>query len=177
MSWLPLTLLCPVGQVWDTLAPHVRKSCVRAIYRICYHQALLPRSLTIQPGFNVTGAPLYHGGFAGVWKGRHQGRDVAAKVLKLRSEGDSREIRRVGRCCPDLLHVFETDRVSQKFCGEVVVWRALRHKNTLPLLGVTMTEDRLVVVSEWMVGGNIMEFLKVNVHADRLGLVRFSPRV
>jgi len=58
-----------------------------------------------------------------------------------------------------------------------VVWSALHHENILPLLGGTVTEDQLVVVSEWMVGGNVMEFVKVNVHADRLGLVRFSSKV
>ena len=28
-------------------------------------------------------APLYHGGFAEIWKGKHQGREVAVKVLKV----------------------------------------------------------------------------------------------
>ena len=60
----------------------------------------------------------------------------------------------------------------QRFCKEVVVWRALRHPNVLPLLGVTMTGGRFVMVSEWMVGGNICEFVKANSAADRLGLVR-----
>jgi len=70
-----------------------------------------------------------------------------------------------------------TDRVLQRFCAEVVVWNTLRHKNILPLLGVTTAEGQLVMVSEWMVGGNIMEFVKVNVHADRLKLVCFLFRV
>jgi hypothetical protein len=41
----------------------------------------------------------------------------------------------------------------------------------LPLLGVTMTNHRFVMVSEWMENGNINEFLKNNADADRLGLV------
>ena len=41
----------------------------------------------------------------------------------------------------------------------------------LPLLGVTVTEGRFVMVSEWMVKGNISEFVKANPNADRLGLV------
>lgn len=31
-----------------------------------------------------------------------------------------------------------------------------------------------MVVSEWMVKGNINEFVKVDISADRLGLVCFS---
>jgi len=54
-----------------------------------------------------------------------------------------------------------------------MAWRALRHRNVLPLLGATMTENRLVLVSEWMVNGSINEYVKVDTSADRLGLVRF----
>jgi len=42
-----------------------------------------------------------------------------------------------------------------------------------------MTNDRLVMVSEWMVNGNITEYLKMNPNVDRLELVRlflFHPR-
>lgn len=55
-------------------------------------------------------------------------------------------------------------------------WKALHHPNVLPLLGVTMTEDRLVMVSEWMANGNINEFMKGDINADRLGLVCFSSK-
>ena len=55
-----------------------------------------------------------------------------------------------------------------------MVWSTLRHPNVLPLLGATMTDVQFVMVSEWMVNGNINEFLKVNPNADRLGLVRFQ---
>lgn len=55
-----------------------------------------------------------------------------------------------------------------------MAWRALCHPNVLPLLGVTMTGSQFVAVSEWMAKGNISEFVKADVNADRLGLVRFS---
>ena len=59
----------------------------------------------------------------------------------------------------------------------VVSWRALHHPNVLPLLGVTMDENRLVMVSEWMSNGNIREFTKADINVDRLGLVCFFVRV
>jgi len=58
-----------------------------------------------------------------------------------------------------------------------MAWRDLRHPNVLPLLGVTMAEDMFVVVSEWMEGGNINEFLRANDNADRFGLVRIPSKV
>ena len=42
----------------------------------------------------------------------------------------------------------------------------------LPLLGVTMAENRFVMVSEWMANGNINDFVKADRNADRLELVR-----
>ena len=40
-----------------------------------------------------------------------------------------------------------------------------------------MTENRFVMVSEWMVKGNINQFVKANVDTDRLGLVCCSYKV
>ena len=39
---------------------------------------------------------MCHGGFAEVWKGQHQGREVAVKVLKVYKTSNSEMIRRVG---------------------------------------------------------------------------------
>ena len=47
----------------------------------------------------------------------------------------------------------------------------------MPLLGATMTETRFTMVSEWMVKGDINKFVKANVDADRLELVRFLFRI
>ena len=62
----------------------------------------------------------------------------------------------------------------QRFCREVVTWKALRHPNVLPLLGVTMTENKFVMVSEWMENGNVNVFMKAHPGVNRLQLVCFS---
>ena len=49
----------------------------------------------------------------------------------------------------------------------------MQHPNILPLLGVTMTGNRFVMVSEWMKNGNIIDFLK-NKDTNRLELVRLA---
>ena len=51
------------------------------------------------------------------------------------------------------------------------MWSALRHPNVLPLLGVSMAGIQFSMVSEWMDGGNINEFVKVDPDANRLELV------
>ena len=60
---------------------------------------------------------------------------------------------------------------------EVVTWKALRHPNILPLIGVTMSEAHFATVSEWMDSGNINEFVKANPDEDRLRLVRISLKI
>jgi hypothetical protein len=54
-----------------------------------------------------------------------------------------------------------------------VTWRALCHPNVLPLLGVTICDSQFAMVSEWMVNGNINEFVKANRDVNRFELVGF----
>jgi len=65
----------------------------------------------------------------------------------------------------------------QRFCKEVVAWKALQHPNVLPLIGVTMSESRFAMISDWMVNGNINNFVKAHPDADRLELVGFPCRI
>ena len=61
--------------------------------------------------------------------------------------------------------------IVQTFCKEVVTWKSLCHPNLLPLLGVTMGKKVFAMVSEWMVNGNITEFIKAHRDANRFRLV------
>ena len=60
----------------------------------------------------------------------------------------------------------------QRFCREGVAWKHLRHPNILPLLGVTVSEHRFAMVSDWMENGNINEFIGKDQHVNRAELVR-----
>ena len=57
-----------------------------------------------------------------------------------------------------------------------MTWKSLRHPNVLPLLGVMMTENRFVMISEWMENGRINEYVRVHGDVDRLKLVRLPLR-
>lgn len=59
----------------------------------------------------------------------------------------------------------------QKFRREVIAWRHLRHQNILPLIGVNLGPQRLVMVSEWMDHGNINEFIENHEGVNRIQLV------
>jgi len=66
-----------------------------------------------------------------------------------------------------------TTRTQQAFCQEAVIWKRLRHLNILPLLGVTISP--LQLISDWMPGGDLSEYIKTHPDADRLGLVSSPP--
>jgi len=83
----------------DTLEPWLRRKCLTALCRICGRRALLPRSVQIPLCYDRMDTPLYHGGFAEVWKGEHQGREVAVKVLKVYLTSNLDKIMRVGYRC------------------------------------------------------------------------------
>ena len=52
-----------------------------------------------------------------------------------------------------------------------MTWGALNHPNVLPLLGVMVTEDRFAMVSEWMMNGNINQFVMAHRDVNRFELV------
>ena len=51
------------------------------------------------------------------------------------------------------------------------MWKRLNHPNIVPLLGITVSPFQLV--SDWMSGGDLPEYLEKHSDADRLGLVGF----
>ena len=76
------------------------------------------------------------------------------------------------RSCADRLVL-----IMQRFCKEVITWKALHHPNTLPLLGVMMSGNQFVMVSEWMAHGNITQFIETHRDANRFKLVGFCSTV
>ena len=50
------------------------------------------------------------------------------------------------------------------------MWKHLKHPNIVPFLGA-ITADPLQLVSEWMPGGNLTEYVTCHSDPDRLSLV------
>ena len=51
------------------------------------------------------------------------------------------------------------------------MWKRLVHPNIVPLLGATVAPFQLV--SAWMVGGELSQYISIHRDVDRLGLVGF----
>ena len=70
--------------------------------------------------------------------------------------------------------LFAVLRGSPKSFQEAVLWKHAKHPNIVPFLGITSTPFQLV--SDWMSGGNLMEYIHKHPGADRLALVCFSSQ-
>ncbi|KAG8754429.1 hypothetical protein FRC11_006662 [Ceratobasidium sp. 423] len=93
------------------------------------------------------------GGFGDIWKGKLiDGTGIAVKVLRfaLVHEDESKNLKRVMR--------------------EIYNWSKLEHKNINKLLGVTMLEGRLGMVSTWMEHGTLQKYLKQHDNINRHSL-------
>ena len=68
-----------------------------------------------------------------------------------------------------------TLRFSQQFYREAILWNSLSHPNILKFVGVLggIEQYQFATVSEWMMHGNIMEYIRKNA-TNRLKLVRVS---
>ena len=55
-----------------------------------------------------------------------------------------------------------------------MAWKTLRHPNILPLIGVMVSQVQFAMISDWMVNGNINDFVKAHPDANRLELVGFA---
>ena len=88
--------LCIFGQALDSLAPHIRRRCLRFLLKTCGQQALLPESILISCSYEPTEGMQYRGGYADVWKGRYHDQDVAMKVLRVHQGRKNAKIIHVG---------------------------------------------------------------------------------
>ena len=70
---------------------------------------------------------------------------------------------------PNAFAVHHHLRNSQTFCQEAVIWKRLNHPNIVPLLGITISHFQLI--SKWMCGSDLLEYVKERPDVDRLELV------
>ena len=60
---------------------------------------------------------------------------------------------------------------DQRFYHEVVGWKHMSHPNVVPFLGISETLFPFCIISPWLSGGNILEYIRRYRGVNRLHLV------
>jgi hypothetical protein len=74
----------------------LRRKCVRVLRKVCGSEAILPRSCTLSENISKEGDIAFaSGGFADIWKGRHNGNRVCIKAFRAYTAEDLYKIKQV----------------------------------------------------------------------------------
>ncbi|KAF9643892.1 kinase-like protein [Thelephora ganbajun] len=148
LKWLVDYLDEVLGRL-DLSSPVSRK-CLRELRNICSTSTILPTSYTLSPDHLVVDPdPFAAGGYADMYRGTLNDSGICIKRIRIHGSDD--------------------ERATKVFCQEAVIWKCLKHPNILLLLGVTTSPLRLV--SDWMSGGNLQEYIEKHPDTDRLELL------
>ena len=130
---------------------------------------MLPSSYALPPSvLNIGGQPVASGGSGDIFKGTLDDSSVCVKRVRIYSkEGPEKAIKVHHRRHNSPYLPLLTN--TQTLYREAVVWKRLEHQNIVPFLGITSSP--LQLISEWMPGGDLMEYIKRHPDADSLGLV------
>ncbi|KAH9930606.1 kinase-like domain-containing protein [Fomitopsis serialis] len=132
----------PYDRLYSTVFHTLRKICVK--------QGILPTSLSAATRDLLIpkDGPVAFGGFAEVWRGRLGRQDVGVKVIRIAAKGS-------------------VDSVLKSFCREAITWKRLSHARVVPFFGIDRQHFPLSMVCKWMIGGDIISFVKDNPKANR----------
>ena len=78
--------LIPPTQTFEApnVEPDLRRKSSRILRRICAANTILPRSYTLSDNISKVGDIAFaSGGFADVWKGRHNGNSICVKAFRV----------------------------------------------------------------------------------------------
>ena len=132
---------------------------------------MLPTSCTLSPDSLLDTSPSPISGCT--YEGTLDGSKVRIKRVRIVPEGDLQKVKEVRPRSHVSLYWVLTN--AQAFYQVVVVWKHLAHSNIVPLLGATT--DPLQLISDWMCGGHLTEYITNHPNPDRPSLVRVPSTV
>ena len=146
---------------------------MRELRHICGARKTLPTSSALSSQvLLISNQPVASGGSGDVYEGSLNNLRVCVKRVRVYardSSGEPPDVRHLRYYFGRLLLLMR----PKTFFKEAVVWKRLKHKNIVPLICVSVTPFQLI--SEWMPGGDLTEYVGKHPEADRLSLVSVPP--
>ncbi|EPQ57110.1 kinase-like protein [Gloeophyllum trabeum ATCC 11539] len=122
----------------------LRMQCARLVRRFVHREHMVPPSLHIKRPESEEAVAYGQGGFGAVYKATLAGQQVALKVLLPRGLNSEKAL----------------EKQARRFYREAIIWRHLRHRNILPLIGVHVyPEGRRAMVSRWCDNGSLLPYI------------------
>ncbi|KAL4257574.1 Protein kinase domain-containing protein [Pleurotus pulmonarius] len=134
------------GFLFNILETETIRKTYNLIYRLSKACGIFPSSLMVEDVVNVETSAKRGGGYADVFRGSYQGKQVALKCLRIFLKGHDRH------------------EAHKAVCREALLWKRVRHKYVLPFLGIdgTSRSPSICLLSPWMTNGTIRDFMKEN---------------
>ena len=143
------------------------------LFDIVKERPLLPSSLIIKDVQKVQEATVCSGGMADIY---HVRRKEGGNLLALKVQRGMHLKKTVSPTqeCADINVI---DHSQHEVYSEALIWRQLKHKNILPLLGIVYDipyKSSIGLLAPWMENGSLDGYLRKNETVDRLTIVRTS---
>ena len=156
----------------STATPNLKNACFRLLQQVSPSHKVLPNSYFLA-GLALDGSvPYASGRFADTWKGLRGRTQVCVKAFRTQTLENRDKIQRVcGNSSLEYLRRGTQPDSNQILYPEIVVWKYVSHPNVLPFLGVSETLFPFCIISPWMSGGDILEYIQKHRGVNRLQLV------
>ncbi|OCH86823.1 kinase-like protein [Obba rivulosa] len=135
-----------------------RRLCFRVLKTLCIKNQIFPQSFFLPSAALQRSRqwPQAAGGFANVYMGTYEGRQVAIKVVR------AAEIPEMNTAHAQIL---------KDICKEAIVWKYLRHPNVTPFYGIDTTMFPVSFVCQWMPHDTVNAYLCERPAANRIKLL------
>ncbi|KAF8351796.1 kinase-like domain-containing protein [Amanita rubescens] len=117
------------GNLTNLSVPGANRKARRLMFKLISVTNIVPRSLFITDVKIETHITIGMGSFGRVFRGEHDGKPVALKLVEKGRKENS---------------------LLKDFCQEALAWRSLSHRCILPLLGIYEEKSQLYLVSPFM---------------------------
>lgn len=144
--------------------------CLHVLRKICGTRKVFPSGCELSGKLSIfAGTPVVDQELYSEKRGSlSDSTEVCIKSLRPHGLSDQEKSKEVSSSHSFLLT--SPSLISLKLLfKEAVVWKHLQHPNIVPFKGVTLDPPQLI--SEWMPGGELQDYVKKNPSANLIGLV------
>jgi len=130
----------------------MKNRCFKILRKVSPAHGILPKSYYLPDVTLSDTIPYASGGFADIWKGQRDGRQVGIKAFRTQAAGN-------------------LDKIKRRFYREIIGWKYVVHPNVVPFSGISETLFSFCIINPWLSNGNILEFTRKNKRVNRLKLL------